>query len=528
MARSLVLTAIAVTMGLAGAAHRANASAVEGPPAMQCAALARVDFSDIVDAPTQVTSADPIAPKDGVPAYCEVKGYVAPSVEIHVALPVSWNGKLIELGSVGEINNDACYSVLRKGYACVTSDMGMRTDLSFYNNLQAKVDNGFRAAHVVALAGKAFTEKYYSQRLQKSYFGGCSVGGRQALVEAQRFPWDFDGIIAGAPPVNQTMIYTNLAWASRAIHDGEGHALLRIRDLQLLKGAAVAKCDLDDGVKDGVIGNPLHCSFDPTDLLCKKDEARDCLTPEQVAAAKKIYSGPVTTGGMKLLPGGPLPGSEQANVDWGFAGWDDVYGDRMVSTVTSGFRYLFFMPEPGPTWTLKDFDFDRDYKRLALVEALYDSGDPDLRKFKAAGGKMIVYQGLNDPAVLPRSTIDYYETVERTMNGREATQSFFRLFVLPGMDHCGFGDGAYAVDWLSALESWVEKGQAPDKLISSHVRLDDLRFPDDFATLERRIEFPLDPAMIQFTRPVYPYPTRAKYKGSGNSNDAANFVPVNE
>jgi hypothetical protein len=293
------------------------------------------------------------------------------------------------------------------------------------------------------------------------------------------------------------MVYTNLAWASRAIHDSKGNTLLRSYDLQLLKKAAIAKCDLDDGVKDGVIGNPLNCSFDPSELLCKRDKAQDCLTPEQVAAAKKIYSGPVTTGGVKLLPGGPFPGSEQANVDWGFAGWDDVYGDQMVSTVTSGFRYLFFMPEPGPTWTLKDFDLDRDYKRLTLVEALYDSSNPDLRKFKAAGGKLIVYQGLNDPAVLPRSTIDYYETVERTMSGREATQSFFRLFALPGMDHCGFGDGAYAVDWLSTLETWVEKGQAPDKLISSHVRLDDIKFPNDFAKLQRRNEFPLD-------RTIYP------------------------
>ena len=527
MARRLVLTVIAVATALCGTVDCANASSVTGPTATQCGALARADFSGIVDAPTQVTSAEPIEVKGDLPAHCEVRGYIAPAVEIHVALPSSWNGKLIELGSVGEINDEACNSVLRRGYACVTSDMGFKTDLSFYNNLQAKVDNGFRAAHVVSLAGKAITEKFYAGRLQKAYFMGCSVGGRQALVEAQRFPWDFDGIIAGAPPVNQTMVYTNLAWASRAIHDSEGNTLLRFNDLQLLKNAAIAKCDLDDGVKDGVIGNPLRCAFDPSELLCKKDKARDCLTPEQVAAAKKIYGGPVTTGGMKLLPGGPFPGSEQSNTDWGFAGWGDVYGDQMVSTVTSGFRYLSFMPEPGPSWTLKDFDLDRDYKRLTLVEALYDSSNPDLRKFQAAGGKMIVYQGLNDPGVLPRSTIDYYETVERTMQGRVATRSFIRLFAIPGMDHCGFGDGAYAVDWLSALETWVEKGQAPDKLISSHVRLDDIKFPDDFAKLERRIEFPLDPAMVQFTRPVFPYPTRAKYKGSGDSNDAANFVPVN-
>jgi feruloyl esterase len=184
------------------------------------------------------------------------------------------------------------------------------------------------------------------------------------------------------------------------------------------------------------------------------------------------------------------------------------------------------MPEPGPAWTLKDFDLDRDYKRLALVETLYDSSNPDLRKFKAAGGKMIVYQGLNDPAVLPRSIIDYYETVERTMNGRAATQSFLRLFVLPGMDHCGLGDGAFAVDWLSALESWVEKGQAPDKLISSHVRFDDMKLPGDFPKLERRLEFPLDSTNVAFSRPVYPFPVWAKYRGRGDSTQAASFGPV--
>jgi hypothetical protein len=330
----LVSTAIAVAMGLPCAVHRANASPVEAPPATECEALARVDFSGIVDAPTQMMSAETIEVKRELPAYFKVKGYVTPPVEIHLALPSPWNGKLIELGSVGEIHDEACNSVLRRGYACVTSDMGMKSDLSFYNNLQANVDNGFRAAHVVSLAGKAITEKYYAGRLQKAYFMGCSVGGRQALVEAQRFPWDFDGIIAGAPPVNQTMVYTNLAWASRAIHDSEGNTLLRTNDLQLLKEAAIAKCDLDDGVQDGVIGNPLNCSFDPSELSCKKDRARGCLTPEQVAAAKKIYSGPVTTGGTRLLPGGPFPGSEQANVDWGFAGWGDVYGDQMVSTVT--------------------------------------------------------------------------------------------------------------------------------------------------------------------------------------------------
>lgn len=517
---------LAVLAGLCALTDRACASAPDAPAVRQCEVLASIDFSGIPDAPTQVASAEPISPKDTVPGYCAVKGYIAPSVQIHVALPSSWNGKLIELGSVGEINDEACSSTLRKGYACVTSDMGMRTDLSFYHNLQAKIDNGFRAAHVVALAGKAITERYYAAHLQKAYFDGCSVGGRQALVEAQRFPWDFDGIIAGAPPVDQTMIYTNLAWANRAMRDAQGNTILGSDALKLLIKAALAKCDLDDGVRDGVIGDPLHCGFDPAELSCKSGANTDCLTPAQVSAAKKIYGGPQTTTGVKILLGGPLPGSEQPTWDWAGGGWAHFYGDQMISTVTSGFRYLFFLPEPGPSWRLSDFDLDRDYKRLGLVEALYDSSNPDLRKFKAAGGKMLIYQGLNDPAVLPRSTIDYYETVERTMDGKAATQSFVRLFVLPGMDHCGLGNGAYAVDWLSALEAWVEKGQSPDKLIGAHVRLDDIKFPDDFARLARRLEFPLDPADVTFSRPIYPYPIWAKYRGRGDPNMAESFDPV--
>jgi hypothetical protein len=184
-----------------------------------------------------------------------------------------------------------------------------------------------------------------------------------------------------------------------------------------------------------------------------------------------------------------------------------------------------------PGWSYSEFDFDRDYKRLGLG-AWYDNSNPDLRRFKSAGGKLIVYHGGNDTIDLPGPVIDYYETVERTMGGRAATQNFFRLFVIPGMNHCTLGDGAFAVDWLGYLEDWVENGQAPDKLISFHVKLDDLLDKamhgdhNALKTLMRRLEFPLDVAGIEFSRPVYPYPTTAKYLGHGSPKDAASFGPV--
>jgi len=176
-----------------------------------------------------------------------------------------------------------------------------------------------------------------------------------------------------------------------------------------------------------------------------------------------------------------------------------------------------FMPDPGPDWQLKDLDFDRDYKRLGLMESIYASNNPDLRKFKAAGGKLLVYQGMNDVPIPPQNIIDYYETAEKTMGGRKETQDFFRLFLIPGMNHCSGGDGAYAIDYLSHLEAWVEQNKAPNKMIAANLK----DGPADTGD-----KFPLDLDSIKFTRPVFPYPVRAKYTGSGDANDASNFIPV--
>jgi len=313
------------------------------------------------------------------------------------------------------------------------------------------------------------------------------------------------------------------AWGSRVLHDRSGKPILGREDLKLLTDAAVAKCDLDDGVKDGIIGDPLHCAFDPGVLLCKSRQMSGCLTSAQVEAVRKVYVGPLNSRGDKLSPGGPAVGSElgewdkDQEVGWGFSylgfeGKPALY----ESFATEGFRYLFFWPDPGPTWKLSDFDFDRDSRRLGIMQALYDSSDPDLRKFKTAGGKLLIFQGLNDNAVLPRMTIDYYETVERTMGGQTATRSFARLFVLPGVGHGG-GPGADTVDYLSAIEGWVEENRAPDRLIAAHLKNVDWTRP---------LSFPLDPAQISFTRPVYPYPVRIKYTGYGDRNDADNFVPL--
>lgn len=497
------------------------------PAAASCKALESVDFTGTLDAPTQLTESKLLEASDGQPAMCLVRGYVATHVGIELRLPITnWNGKFLEVGCGGHCGmyfSLLCKGPLRKGYACIASDMGHTNSTSpgtflptleaawAYNNLQAQVDWAYRAAHVTALAGKAITHEYYHHDLAKSYFLGCSTGGREGLVESQRFPWDFDGIAAGAPVVNSGGWAMDFIWAIAALTGKDGKPILGSADARMLHAAVVAKCDMDDGVKDGIIGNPMACKFDPTVLQCNGGNTSSCLNGEQIEAVKKLYAGPPAaivdrTTTMGAIPGSELnwvPGSNSGSY-WGVSHY-----------VLDMFSYSAFWPAPGPSWKLADFDFTRDYKRLGMYAALPNANNPDLRKFAAVGGKLISYFGMQDesPGELP----DYYDTVERVMGSRAATQSFFRVFMIPGMDHCFKGAGAFSIDYLSYLEAWVEKGQAPDKLIGIHA--DGLQWGNDY---------PWDSKVpIAFTRPIYPYPTRAKYKGSGDPNDAANFVPVN-
>jgi len=486
-------------------------------PAESCDALEKADFSGIADAPTQITEAKLVAASDGEPSMCLVKGYIATHVGIELRLPLeSWNGKFLEVGCGGHCGmyfSMLCNGPLRKGYACIASDMGhTSTTLQAawaYDNLQAQVDWGYRAAHVTALAGKAITQAYYSRAPARSYFFGCSTGGREGLVESQRFPWDFDGIAAGAAVVNSSGWTMDIVWAIEALTGKDGQPILSSSDARMLHAAAVDKCDLDDGIKDGIISNPRACKFDPAVLQCKAEKNQSCLTPEQVEAVKKVYAGPPASIVDRTTEMGALRGSELNWVPGSNSGSYWGVSHYMLDL----FAYSGFWPAPGPSWKLADFDFTRDYKRLGMYAALANANNPDLRKFAALGGKLIGYFGMQDES--PPEFPDYYETVERTMGGRQATQSFFRLFMIPGMDHCFNGAGAFSVDYLSYLEAWVERGQAPDKMIGAHA--EGLKWGNDY---------PWNPKIpITFTRPFYPYPIRAKYKGTGDPHDAANFVP---
>ena len=323
--------------------------------------LATADFTTIQDAPTQVTEARVADAGGDVPAHCLVEGYVSPNVEFVLRLPGSsdWNGNFLEASPGGYgggrgIRSSRCDEGLRRGYACITHDTG-HTGISSraswaYNNLQAEFDYGIRGHHVVALAGKAITEHYYGRAPEFSYHLGGSGGGKQGMVEAQRFPWNFDGILAIVPST-VTASGVMILWNALATHDEDGNPLFTPADLDVLHEGAIAACDADDGLEDGIIGgDPRTCTFDPAELTCEPGQRSGCLSPVQVEAARKVYEGPVTSEGEKLsryFPWYPaLPGSELGN----YFSMDREYK-------TNYWQYMGFNPDPGPSWKATHFDF---------------------------------------------------------------------------------------------------------------------------------------------------------------------------
>ncbi|WP_439486859.1 tannase/feruloyl esterase family alpha/beta hydrolase [Blastomonas fulva] len=428
------------------------APAIVAPPAAaqptqvtaaeRCQALEGGALADLPSAPTQITRAVLRPATADKPAVCAIEGYVSPVVNFGLLMPAEgWNGRYLVRGcggSCGVVAVDlACASHVRDGYACLHTDMGHRSTLSDNNwvkdNLSGLVDFGYRATHVTTKAGRAVLRAYYGADPRKSYFFACSTGGRQGLIEAQRFPDDFDGIVAIAPA--SMAPFGNSKPATISDIDAfntrpDGRPILPNRKALLLHRAAVRQCDKGDGIVDGIIGKPLQCRFRPAQLLCKNGEEADCLSADQVAVADKLY-------GWR----GAMPGSE---FNW--------IGN-----------FIRNAPLPGEDWQPL-FDLGVGRGDPVVIETMIAPNNPDLRPFKARGGKLILVHGWSDFSTMPPPTVDYYETVTRTMGGPQATRDFARLYMIPGMDHCSGGDGAWAVNYMAAITDWVEKNEAPDAL----------------------------------------------------------------
>ena len=511
-----------VLIGSAAQTARADEISATVGGAQACKALAGSGFAGVLDAPTSLTSTTYVAASANLPAYCDVAGYVAPSEGFGLWLPSSWNGKFLTRGCGGFCGivaaEFACKDPIRLGYACLQTDMGHKSTLTdaawAYHNPQAKIDFAYRATHVTVLAGKAIIAAYYQRPAARNYFLGCSTGGRQGMVEAQRFPRDFDGIASIAPAIDETGSAIQLTW-SIAANRAEGRNILPPAKVAVLHAAVVAACDLNDGVKDGLIGDPRRCSFRPSSLACRAGDAPDCLTAEQLAVVDKIYSGPRDRDGHPLAHGGTFLGAEPQWVP-SYVGVDGKPG-TYAAMMQEFWRYLGFDEDPGPSWTLDLFDIDRDPARTGGPESLYTGENPDLRRFKAGGGKLLLAHGWADESVVPGTSLDYYADATRFMEGPAATRAFFRLFMIPGMKHCTGGEGAYAINYLAALENWVENGQAPERIASQRPK-------EGVAIPYLGVGLALTPDQVSITRPVYAWPQFAIYAGRGDPNDMTNWL----
>jgi hypothetical protein len=453
--------------------------------------------------------------------FCRVAVTLTPTddsvILAEVWLPelANWNGNFLGAGNGGfggSVSGPAgdMRSELAKGYATAGDDLGHEissptdVDTSWAIGHPDKVkDFAYRADHVTAEFAKTLIAAYYGRAPKFSYFRGCSNGGHEALMEAQRYPEDYDGIVAGAPANSWTHLMAGFLWNERALFTAPQSEIPKAK-LAVIQSAVLAKCDALDGVKDGVINDPAMCHFDPAVLLCKSGDAPDCLTHPQLDALRKIYSGPSNPStGESIYPGFP-PGYEGLANNWDL--W--IFGIRAQSQFANHFFGSFVWGDP--KWDFHSFDFATDVNRTdAQLGAIINSDNPDLSAFAARGGKLIIFQGWADAAVTPLGTIKYYQNIQQKM-GTESAQRFARLFMAPGMMHCGGGPGPNSFDAVASVAKWREKDQAPETIIA-------MRYAAP-TTAGAPLGEPLS------TRPLCAYPKVAHWIGKGSPDEAKNYV----
>jgi len=472
--------------------------------AASCKSLASVPLPQAKITMAEVVAAGAFTPPTGlpnpyrtVPEFCRVAATLTPSsdsdIKVEFWLPTTgWNRKLEVVGNggwAGTISYGALAEGVRGGYATASTDTGHATPGGGFvqDHPEKLIDFSWRSEHEMTVKAKAIVQAFYGGAARRSYWNGCSTGGRQALKEAQMFPEDFDAIIAGAPG-NRTAMGL---WVAHALlKDPASH--IPPEKYPLIHRAALAACDAADGLKDGLISDPTRCKFDPGVLLCKTDDGTDCLTAAQVEAARKVYGPGRNPRTGAALFGTLAPGSE---LGWGvMGGGPEPYGPILDQT-----RYVVFKDA---NWDWRTFDFDKDNDRFNRSEYLImNATDPHLDKFVNHGGKLLMYHGWADQNVSPYQTVQYFRGVEEALGAAKTEQSV-RLYMMPGMAHCSGGEGPNTFDKIGTLDRWVEDGKAPASIIASHST----------------------GGKVDRTRPLCPYPQVAQYKGSGSIDDAANFA----
>ena len=473
-------------------------------PAISCTALAAKSFGDQV----KINSATLVPAKGNLPEHCDIRGVIWPEAGFAIKLPTAWNDRFEMVGNggtAGTISLGAVDTAVRNGFAASSTDTGhdaAKEALATFayetptnpNAHRKFLDFAYLSVHETAVLSKQIIAAYYGSAPRYSYWVGCSTGGRQGLQEAQRYPDDFDGLVVGAPGLFNTGNSMRRIWIAQT---QVGPGIIPAEKLPALTKAIYEKCDTLDGLKDGLIDDPRQCHFDPAKDVakCSGADSPDCFTAGQITALTKIYQGPRNSKGVQLFPG-ELVGSEPM--------WPDnfILPDKTVlPRAESQMKFEMLDPAPGPSWTFNLFNFDTDPPRLLKAAAALNAQNPDLSPLKKRGGKIVQYSGWADNQVNPLPGIEYYETVSNRFGATE-TRDFYRLFMVPGMFHCSGGPGCGNANWLATVQAWVENGKAPDQIVGSHV---------ESGTTTR-------------TRPLCPYPTVARYKGTGSTDDAANFT----
>ena len=507
--RLVFMTAAAGIAALGG--HLA--AGVDGSTPVECAVAA---LQQKAPAGTTITSAKLMDATATQPRYCQVEGQTATpgnEVKFRLGLPERWNHKYFFVGvgglggTIGRLD-----AGLARGYASASTDTGHSADdPSWESNQAKKIDYGHRGTHVTAVSAKAITAAFYGEAPAHAYFDGCSNGGRQALMEVQRYPTDFDGIIAGDPATGTPMQAGRALVFQKLLASPDSY--VPIEKVEMLSKATVAACDESDGLKDGLVSDPQKCRFKPESLLCAGADAPNCLTKPQLAVVKQIYDGAKLANGEVYAYGFPF-GHEGGATGW--RAWTvgavpptpkPEGGLEFTTRLPSGyalseqnFRFLA-LETPDPTFSWRTFRLDRDLPRMKAMTEVLSPLDTDLRPFKSRGGKLIMYHGLSDPAISSYGTIAYYNKVAKMVGGEKDAEAFARLYLVPGMHHCSGGPGPNEFDMLSALEGWAEHGTAPAAVIATH-KTD---------------------GNVDRTRPLCPYPQMARYTGSGSTDEAANF-----
>ena len=458
---------------------------------------------------TTITSAESVKAAPAIPAHCRIAAVLTPSsdshIEIEVWLPMAlptvagggggWNGKLEVVGNggwAGVLSTPAMANALREGYATASTDTGHKGGSGSFavGHPERLVDFGYRSMHELTVAAKALVSAFYQRPARLSYYNGCSTGGRQGMMEAQRYPDDFDAIVAGAPVYNQ--IHLNTSQVSLQVDMLRDQSLILPQSkVDMVAKAVLNACDAQDGVKDGIVSNPLACTFDPTVLQCKSGaDGANCLTARQVESVRRAYAPVKTKSGEVAYPGHA----------YGFEnGWRIPQPGAPINPLFADMpRYL---SRQDAKWDVMTFDLDADLAAAVKNAGYIESSDPNLAKFKARGGKLLLYHGWADPGPAPANTIHYVNEVVKALGGSKQ-DDWMRLFLLPGVGHCGGGVGPDQADYMGALERWRENNIAPDQIAAAKVA----------------------GGRVEMTRPICAYPKVASYKGIGSVNDAANFV----